>query len=142
MIRRCLRQVDDFRKIQRVSFEPRWNVFTQFSKELSANGFVFVENFLVKADYEILKGNWPKTRFFTPVVPNEDHKTSDKGLYCQRGFRVLTPKETQSSGVFMKCSEVKIFAKTYHSCAEIKLVALRIICSARILLGKWSCPSS
>jgi hypothetical protein len=85
VIRRGLRQIDDFRKIRKVSFEPRWNEFTQFSQELSANGYVFVENFLAEADYEILKLNWPKTRFFTPVVPNEDHKTSDKGLYCQRG---------------------------------------------------------
>ena len=64
---------------------PHWNDFAQFNTKLQSDGYVFVENFLSTKDAELLKQNWPKNRYFTPIAKNEDHKTSDKGLLCDSG---------------------------------------------------------
>ena len=82
VIRRLLREFDGLRKFQQVNFQPRWNVFSENQGLLQRDGYVFVENFLNATDYEVLINNWPKKRYFTPIMPYEDHKTSDKGLYC------------------------------------------------------------
>ncbi len=91
VIRRALREFDGLRNPKLVSFQPRWNNFATNNESLQRDGYVFVENFLDTTDYEVLKSNWPKKRYFTPIMPYEDHKTSDKGLYCQHekpGFDV------------------------------------------------------
>jgi hypothetical protein len=91
VMRRALRDLEGFRKPKTMTFQPCWTSFVANSELLNRDGYVFVENFLNKSDYEVLKGNWPKTRYFTPIMPYEDHKTSDKGLYCQHetpGFDV------------------------------------------------------
>jgi hypothetical protein len=91
VIRRGLREFEGLRARTTINFQPQWNSFAENSVALDRDGYVFIENFLTDSDYGILKDNWPKNRYFTPVTPNEDHKTSDKGLYCQHekpGFDV------------------------------------------------------
>ena len=86
-VRRILRFV--LRKItqsKNLEFEiPKWNSFSQFQNDLNRNGYVYVENFLTFSSAESISKNWPKSRFFTPIGKNEDHKTSDKGLLCDFG---------------------------------------------------------
>lgn len=81
--RRVFRKIDVVKSTELSVFKPQWNSFAKWSDALKRDGYVFVENFLTDADYTTLKSNWPKRCYFTPVVPSEDHKTSDKGLYCQ-----------------------------------------------------------
>lgn len=85
IIRKGLQQLESHRPYVELIYKPKWNSFSEGAAPLSQDGYFFVENFLVESDYEVLKSNWPKTRFFTPVMPNDDHKTSEKGLYCQHG---------------------------------------------------------
>ena len=80
VVRRGLRELDGLRARKAINFEPQWNSFAENSVAFTRDRYVFVENFLTDSDFKTLIDNWPKNRYFTPVVPNEDHKTSDKGL--------------------------------------------------------------
>ena len=76
------------------NFSPRWNSFKDHAEQLQRDGFVFVENFLNDSDAEILRQNWPGSRYFVPISPNEDHKTSDKGHVCDVGKPLFDTKKS------------------------------------------------
>lgn len=85
IIRYALRKFDSSKPSQPQPFQPNWKPFQMHAHQLQLDGFVFIENFLNDSDAELIRKNWPKSRYFSPISPNEDHKTSDKGLVCELG---------------------------------------------------------
>ena len=85
VIRYALRKIDIIPLELGQNFKPKWNSFKGHAEQLQRDGFIFVENFLDDFDAEVLRRNWPGSRYFVPISPNEDHKTSDKGHVCDFG---------------------------------------------------------
>jgi len=50
------------------------------ASELANKGFLFVENFLEEDSYKILVENWPKKRWFEPLMFRQNGKSYDSGL--------------------------------------------------------------
>lgn len=89
VIRYALRKIDVTKPNLGQNFKPSWNSFKDHAEQLQRDGFVFVENFLDEFDAEVFRQNWPGSRYFGPISPDEDHKTSDKGFVCDFGKPVF-----------------------------------------------------
>ena len=101
IIRYALRRYGLSKPSQFPPFHPKWKPFQAQAQQLQLDGFVFIENFLNETDAELLRINWPKSRFFGPISPDEDHKTSDKGLVCDLGKPLFdTSKSPHMWGLF------------------------------------------
>ena len=103
VIRYVLRKLDNRDLELGQSFSPRWNSFKDHAEQLQRDGFVFVENFLNDSDAEILRQNWPGSRYFVPISPNEDHKTSDKGHVVMLESHYLTQRNHHICGNCFGC---------------------------------------
>ena len=50
VFRRGLREIDGLRARKAINFEPQWNSFAENSVAFDRDGYVFVENFLIRSN--------------------------------------------------------------------------------------------